>query len=97
MNGELTFSVVSTAHSEYHGVIFKCFKHNKNFTLEGKKLFETLKVGQIVELEYREKYRVNKEDGRRELIEVWTININLTTERNSNEKRWFLLVFRRDV
>lgn len=74
MKGKITFTIITTGHSEYHGVVFKCSKHQKNFTIKGKELFESVKVGQIVDVEYNEIHKVY-DDGRRELTEIKTTNI----------------------
>lgn len=60
MSGKVVFTVVTTGHSEYWGVVFRCKDHNKTFTLAGKDIYEKVKQGQIVQLKYIEYFTTRK-------------------------------------
>jgi len=74
-SGNVTFTVVSSGHEEYWGVVLRCSDHNKTFTLSGKTIYERVKVGQIVNLKYIEIFRI--EDGEKKVLDYKTIELLL--------------------
>jgi len=51
-NGDLTFSLHSTYQAEKWIVVMRCSEHNKTFAIQNKELFNKVKVGSILTLNY---------------------------------------------
>ncbi len=74
-NGGVTFTVIKTGHGEYFGVVLRCEKHNINFTLSGKDLYEKVKIGKLVDLKYIEIYKIKKD--KKIFVKYKTINVSI--------------------
>jgi len=51
-NGDMTFSLHSSYQPEKWIVVLRCSEHNKTFALQNKELFNKVKVGNVVTLNY---------------------------------------------
>jgi len=76
--GGLTLTAIETGHEAIYGVVLKCERHNKVFTLLGKQFYDAVIASDAkdVQLDYVETYKIY-EDGRRELIDVETLRIRV--------------------
>ena len=75
LNGNTTFTFISTGHKEIWGVIFRCYNHNKTFSLLSKEVYEKVRVGQIVDLKYIELYKIR--NGERIIYDYKTIEVTV--------------------
>ena len=62
MNGNVTFTIISSGHKEFWAVVFQCYKHNNVFTLQGKDIYQKVNVGQVVDLKYVELYKIKNNE-----------------------------------
>ena len=63
-NGDLTFSIHNNYQPEKYIVMLRCSEHNNTFAIESKELFNKVKIGSVVTLNYVDEIYIDDKNNR---------------------------------